>query len=170
MPYLHCIATKCSLPPSKKFPWFFSSALPRDISTIFHRSLTSVTSHTSTFVRRKHHSQSNNVATGVLIAGIIIAALGLILSAWGYLWLRHQREHLYGKESYGQGKANRTDYWVGVEAPMPPPAYGYEMNSIMPTGPYATPAEAHYRVRPDNHWNASQSNQSQWQTNQVPPI
>jgi hypothetical protein len=147
MPFLHCIATKCTIPPSEKYPSFWSSSLPRDGATLSHRALPG---HISQLAKR-FYSANPNTSRAAIIACVVLTILGLIASVWRFILLRRQREELSS-----QAKFN-TDamYWAPPTTSIPPPAYGYEMNRGKPVGvgPYAAPAEVHYKAQKEPHWN-----------------
>ena len=148
MPFLHCIANKCSIPPSEKFPSFFSSALPRSGAALSRRALLSSPLHTSTLTKRFYSSDSN-ASTATIIASLVLFSLALTIGIWRMIRMRRQREDLSS-----QAKFNTVpDYWMPASSSIPPPAYGYEMHSGRPVGPYAAPAEVHYNSRQQPHWN-----------------
>ena len=122
MPYLHCIATKCTIPPSESFPWFFSTALPRSASTPSRRSLSLVFVRSKALLSRRflHCDNCNYGSTGALIACVVVAVLALILGIGRAIWLRQQRERV----SAGAKLNMNTEYWARVR-----PANHYEMNS-----------------------------------------
>lgn len=122
MPYLHCIATKCTIPPSESFPWFFSTALPRSAATLSRRSRSLVFARSKTSLSRRflYCDNCSYGSTGALIACVVLAVLALILGIWRAIWLRQQRERV----SAGAKLNMNTECWARV-----PPANHYEMNN-----------------------------------------
>jgi hypothetical protein len=143
MPYLHCIAQKCSMPHSKSFPWFFDSALLRGSSTLSHRSIFSRS--TTTLTRRCDNCQGS---TGALIAGIVIAVLALILALWRAIWIRQQRQLISDRAKINMN----AEYWP--PAPIPPPAYRYPADdgvTIHPLGTTAQIPQVYHSQKVDDH-------------------
>lgn len=118
MPYLHCIATKCAIPPSEEFPWFFASALPRSASALSRRSITDLFTRTDSALTRRQTCTNCGGSTGAYIAGIVIVVLALILSLWRAIWIRQQRQMVSDRARINMNH----EYWQ--PAPMPPAAYG----------------------------------------------
>lgn len=145
MPYLHCIATECIIPPSEKYPSFFSSSLPRNGATLLHRPLSRLSARTSTLTKR-FYSSNPDASRAAIIVGIVLAILGLIIAVWRFQRMRRQREELSSQTKFNTD----ATYWVPpLTTSILPAAYGYEMNRGKPVGvgPYAAPAEAHYNTR-----------------------
>ena len=145
MPYLHCIAQKCSVAPLQKFPWFFDSALPRHSSTLSHRSTSSLFSRSVTTLTRRYINCRGS--TGAVIAGIVIVVLALVLALWRPIWIRQQRQLISDRARINMN----AEYWQPT--PMPPPAYSYAVNdgvSIQPPGTEAPISEAHYNQKMDD--------------------
>jgi hypothetical protein len=147
MPYLHCIVNKCSIPPSEKFPYFFS-ALPRSGAALSRRALLSSPLHTSMLTKRFYYSDPN-ASRAAIIASLVLLFLCLAIGLWRVIMILRQRE-----DRSSQAKINTNpDYWMLASSSIPPAAYGYEMNSGRPVGPYAAPAAVHYNSRQQPHWN-----------------
>ena len=121
MPYLHCLANKCSIPPSDRFPWFFSAALSHHSSSMAPHSLSDTPFYKSILKKRQY--TSSNTLAGWQIASIIIAVLSIMLGALRLIWLRRQRNAL---QAHIQLNMNE-DYWI--PAPKPPPAHAYDVDS-----------------------------------------
>lgn len=149
MPYLHCLATKCTIPPSDRFPWFFSSALPIRSSSISSRSLSSTPFHKSVLTKRQYYYTGSNSLAGWQIACIIIAMISIISGILRLIWLRKQRSALKAHIQLGMNE----DYWI--PAPKPLPAHAYEMDSrtLIPDHP-ETPAPVYCKTRREDQWDS----------------